>query len=165
MRSELSLSVVFLHPKDDQIEAWKLSLHKREVLKTTNCPYFKWQQVWQTLLCFSRQSYCEKLREIFFLQLKLFQFLAVCLEVQGNANTRQERSKITTLYWESFFFLFFPDMKATPFSTKYTMDWFLEGAPPHKQGTSARNYFTPHFGGVFFFLNTVTFHLNFGLQS
>lgn len=74
----------------------------------------------KTLLCFSRQSYCQTLKEIFFLKLKLFQFLAVCLEVKENANIRQERRKSTILYWEGFFFHFFPDIKAITFGTKYT---------------------------------------------
>lgn len=76
----------------------------------------------QTLLCFSRHSYCQKSTEFFlFLKLKVFQFLVVCLEIKGNANTGQERSRALLFNergFSSLFFSFF--IKAIPFGTKYS---------------------------------------------
>jgi len=67
----------------------------------------------------SRQSYCQDLRETFFLKLKQFRFLTVCLEPEGNAERTQARSKSTTFYWEGVFFNFFPDIKEIALGAKY----------------------------------------------
>lgn len=72
------------------------------------------------LFCFpSRQSYCQELRETFFLKLKLFRFLAVGLEPEGNAKRTQLRSMSTTDYWRVFSLGFFSDIKETAQGAKY----------------------------------------------
>lgn len=118
----------------------------------------------KTLFCFpSRQSYCQELRETFFLKLKLFRFLAVCLEPEGNAKRTWARSKSTTFCWEGFFFNYFSDIKEIALGAKYIWTDSQRVYLPKTSGRQANLLLI--WGEVGFFLNAVTFQLNFSLQS
>lgn len=129
MRPELSLSVLFLHPRDDQVEARKLILHKLQFFPNCQLPLLQMTAglTKKTLLCFSRQSYCQKLRDIFSSSIKTFS--SSLFVWKSKEMPIQDRRGVRALLFirKFFFFIFFPDIKAIPFGTKYTWDRFLEG--------------------------------------